>query len=104
MVVWEDGDDLLGDPGVVVVDDQTGDQGCENGIHTSGNLGFTPPCLDRWRFFDLMGESKFWVGALSLWKINYVQHAVPIGAKIFAAVLNMRYWFVYIGARLIVCE
>ena len=55
-VVWEQGDDLLGPDGKIVLESESGtDGGCINGLAFESE---DVACRDNWRFFNLNGDSE----------------------------------------------
>lgn len=53
-LVWEDGANLLGSGGRIVLDGDTGNTGCRFGVRF--NTGWFYPCQKKWQFFNLQGS------------------------------------------------
>lgn len=55
-VVWERGDNLLGEDSSVALDSETGEWGCIGGLTIDGPI--IGVCKKTWRFFNVKGSSE----------------------------------------------
>lgn len=55
-VVWEGGENLLGDYAYLALEGETGDNGCDDGVFDSSHD--LAACKRKWRFFNLNGAGE----------------------------------------------
>lgn len=53
-MVWEGGENLLGEDSSLYLESETGPGGCIGGLSDLGDI----VCIGEWRFFDLNNSSK----------------------------------------------